>query len=177
MTLIHVLQRVGSLYRQLAGVHHGQGALLRVQPGLLAGRVLPFPLRVVLSRLVHTLHHLWEGRRSQSESRRAPERGSLHTFVLPVNTAEDKAPRRILGGRCVWTHEKSNNLQLWHGQRKKKKECCTTEPERHYLHGEVFQTTSAHYLYLYCFNWDKSDLQLRITLSSFCVLAASELLL
>lgn len=56
--LVHVFEGVGPLYRQLSGVHHGQSVLLWVQPRLLMGAVLLFPLWVVLTRLVHTPHHL-----------------------------------------------------------------------------------------------------------------------
>lgn len=77
--LVHVFQRVRSLYGQFGGVHHGQGALLWVQPGLVIGRVLLFPLAVVLSRLVHAPHHL-EG---VGEEVMLSEGGGLTMRVMP----------------------------------------------------------------------------------------------
>lgn len=65
--LVYVLQRVCPLDGQLGRVHHGQGALLWVQPGLLIWRVLLFPLWVTLACLVHTLQNL-QGERSVSEN-------------------------------------------------------------------------------------------------------------
>lgn len=55
---VHVLQRVRPLYGQFGRVHHGQGALVRVQPGLVPRGVILLPRRVFLTRLVDTLHHL-----------------------------------------------------------------------------------------------------------------------
>lgn len=63
---VHVFQRVRPLYGQLGRVHHGQGALVRVQPRLVLGGVLLLPRRVFLTRLVHTPHHL-EGAARESE--------------------------------------------------------------------------------------------------------------
>lgn len=55
---VHVLQRVCPLYGQFGRVHHGQGVLVQVQPGLVLRGVLLLPRRVFLTRLVDTLHHL-----------------------------------------------------------------------------------------------------------------------
>lgn len=78
--VVHVLERVRPLYRQLAGVHEGQAVLPRVQPGFKVGLVLCFPLRVVLAGLVHLLQHL-EG--EDREDVTSSERRGLAKEVAP----------------------------------------------------------------------------------------------
>lgn len=65
--LVNVLQRVRPLDGQLRWVHHGQDALLWVQPGLLIRRILLLPLGVALAGLVNALQHL-QGERRVSET-------------------------------------------------------------------------------------------------------------
>lgn len=61
--LVHVLERVSVLDRQLCGVHHGQLALDGVQPRLVIRRICCFPGRVVLTGFMSASQYLRNDRR------------------------------------------------------------------------------------------------------------------